>query len=449
MASSDETPKTQAAREQFLTLDLKSPISKLLDDRETEKKENARREILGDITNRPLDLDKTFSPVKPESPTVCRKFDEISPCRSDKPGLNLDQSLATTFEISETDEDRFALDDNLLCPFDSLSQYDIIDNPSSKTIERPGTPQPWSKKDESRSSLQPLARLNPVQECNPEVLKKPEKAVKRSRGCSPDKLSPVEKKLRRKFPRVESMPPNLKLRDRIPTPVFENEMVRAGQARPLHRPNSCGPILDEEKVTRDLSVHQVAKLVEGEKSLQVGSGSPFKFSTITIIDARYTYEFEGGHIKGAINVPKEEDEKWQKYLEDRFFSGQQSSGSTHVIILHCEFSSKRGPALFDWFRKFDRKLKGEAAYPDLYYEHMYLMKGGYKDFYESLKDTKPGVFSDPIGYRPEKEPEFALKNQSIRKRKKAANRRTDTRSFDRQLRSSDERDTPTKKRPKN
>lgn len=27
--------------------------------------------------------------------------------------------------------------------------------------------------------------------------------------------------------------------------------------------------------------------------------------------------------------------------------------------------------------------------------------------------------------------------------------RTDTRSFDRQLRSSDERDTPTKKRPKN
>ena len=259
--------------------------------------------------------------------------------------------------------------------------------------------------------------------------------------------------MRRKFPRVESMPPNLKLRDRIPTPVFENEMVRAGQARPLHRPNSCGPILDEEKVTRDLSVHQVAKLVEGEKSLQVGSGSPFKFSTITIIDARYTYEFEGGHIKGsslyrrgnfdaffvkciqfieykiqfnfkgAINVPKEEDEKWQKYLEDRFFSGQQSSGSTHVIILHCEFSSKRGPALFDWFRKFDRKLKGEAAYPDLYYEHMYLMKGGYKDFYESLKDTKPGVFSDPIGYRPEKEPEFALKNQSIRKRKKAANRR--------------------------
>lgn len=104
--------------------------------------------------------------------------------------------------------------------------------------------------------------------------------------------------MRREFPRVESLPSNIKLRDRIPTPVFENE-IRAGQARPLHRPNSCGPILDEEKVTRELSVHQVAKLVEGEKSLQLGSGSPLKFSTITIIDARYTYEFEGGHIKGS------------------------------------------------------------------------------------------------------------------------------------------------------
>lgn len=121
--------------------------------------------------------------------------DEISPCRSDKPGLNLDQSLATTFEISETDEDRFALHDDLLCPFDSLSQYDIIDNVNSKTIERPGTPQPWSKKDQSRSSLEPPVRLNPVQECNPGVSKKSEKAVKRSRGCSPDKLSPGNDKM--------------------------------------------------------------------------------------------------------------------------------------------------------------------------------------------------------------------------------------------------------------
>ena len=86
-------------------------------------------------------------------------------------------------------------------------------------------------------------------------------------------------------------------RSRIPTPVFENEVPKE-RNRQLLRPNSCGPVVDEEKISRFLSSHQVAELVEGKKTLSIGSGSPFKFSTIHIIDARYEYEYDGGHIKG-------------------------------------------------------------------------------------------------------------------------------------------------------
>ena len=84
-------------------------------------------------------------------------------------------------------------------------------------------------------------------------------------------------------------------------------------------------------------------------------------------------------FQGAINVPKVEDETWQNSLKGQYFSGQEEAGSSMVLIFHCEFSSKRGPALFDWFRKYDRKLKGEAVYPSLFYEHMYIMRGGYKE----------------------------------------------------------------------
>ena len=62
----------------------------------------------------------------------------------------------------------------------------------------------------------------------------------------------------------------------------------------------------------------------------------------TIIDCRYPYEYDGGHIMGAINI-------WSKdALMERFFKDppqcQSNTDKTRlVIVFHCEFSSKRGP----------------------------------------------------------------------------------------------------------
>lgn len=63
---------------------------------------------------------------------------------------------------------------------------------------------------------------------------------------------------------------------------------------------------------------------------------------------RYPYEYEGGHIKGAINLYTKEqmmDElKEKKYLQ-QIEDGQSSETKRNILIFHCEFSSERGPSL--------------------------------------------------------------------------------------------------------
>ena len=62
-------------------------------------------------------------------------------------------------------------------------------------------------------------------------------------------------------------------------------------------------------------------------------------SRYTILDCRYPYEYDGGHIQEAVNI-------WEKdKLLERFFKEPQhptSEGRT-IFVFHCEFSSKRGP----------------------------------------------------------------------------------------------------------
>lgn len=63
---------------------------------------------------------------------------------------------------------------------------------------------------------------------------------------------------------------------------------------------------------------------------------------------RYPYEYEGGHIRGAINIFTKE-QLLQNYIGNKL--GKKSSktdiicGKRNVLIFHCEFSSERGPSL--------------------------------------------------------------------------------------------------------
>ena len=128
------------------------------------------------------------------------------------------------------------------------------------------------------------------------------------------------------------------------------------------------------------------------------SAQPARF---TVIDARYDFEFNGGHIEGAISINK------PKELADYFFPDQQRAErdgtpmppppapTDHVFVFHCEYSQERGPRLlnvrclpavrfvcapqqcFQLLREMDRKIN---QYPTLSYPQLYILDLGYKNF---------------------------------------------------------------------
>lgn len=100
-----------------------------------------------------------------------------------------------------------------------------------------------------------------------------------------------------------------------------------------------------------------------------------------VIDCRYPYEFDGGHIQNALNIYTR-DGVMEQYLKNP--RKTQDPDKRFIIIFHCEFSSERGPSLYRFLRAEDRKSNKEC-YPCLYYPEMYLLEGGYKAFFENHK----------------------------------------------------------------
>ncbi|CAF2449214.1 unnamed protein product [Rotaria sp. Silwood2] len=103
-----------------------------------------------------------------------------------------------------------------------------------------------------------------------------------------------------------------------------------------------------------------------------------EIENLYIIDCRYPYEYEGGHIQLAKNLYTRSqiyNEYFHKPLELR------DTSKRNIFIFHCEFSSERAPSLLRFFRSEDRNIH-ERNYPQLHYPEIYLLEGGYKAFYE-------------------------------------------------------------------
>ncbi|XP_072314382.1 M-phase inducer phosphatase 1-like [Eucyclogobius newberryi] len=96
---------------------------------------------------------------------------------------------------------------------------------------------------------------------------------------------------------------------------------------------------------------------------------------LIVINCRYSYEFEGGHIKGALNLHQED--QVEDFLLKRPFA-PSGEDKRVVIVFHCEFSSERGPRMCRFVRERDRAMN---EYPKLHYPELYILKGGYKDFF--------------------------------------------------------------------
>ncbi|MGH0137764.1 UNVERIFIED_CONTAM: hypothetical protein FKN15_064591 [Acipenser sinensis] len=141
--------------------------------------------------------------------------------------------------------------------------------------------------------------------------------------------------------------------------------------------------------------HQDLKYITSEmaSNLKMMAALTGKFDDlvelIVIIDCRYPYEFEGGHIEGAVNLHMEE--QVEDYLLKQPIT-PCTPGKRVLLVFHCEFSSERGPRMCRFVREKDRIIN---LYPNLYYPELYILKGGYKEFFPKFQNQ-----CRPQSYRP-------------------------------------------------
>jgi rhodanese-related sulfurtransferase len=117
-----------------------------------------------------------------------------------------------------------------------------------------------------------------------------------------------------------------------------------------------------------------------------------KLQNYVVVDCRYPFEFEGGHIDGALNL-------WTQPLLEAYLLERQEStrdGQRTALIFHCEFSSHRGPNALRFIRNVDRGIH-LSTYPALFFPEMYILDGGYKRFFHECPERcTPRVYIEML-----------------------------------------------------
>ncbi|QRW00659.1 Rhodanese domain-containing protein [Ceratobasidium sp. AG-Ba] len=119
-----------------------------------------------------------------------------------------------------------------------------------------------------------------------------------------------------------------------------------------------------------------------------------QIQSYTVIDCRFEYEYEGGHIPGAINL------NTTQAIEDHLLGDNKPAPSRsgdnvkkHILVFHCEFSVKRAPTFAKHLRSRDRALNSHS-YPKVHYPEVYIMEGGFSRYFKE----KPSQVDPPYSY---------------------------------------------------
>uniref|UniRef100_A0A0N5ACG6 protein-tyrosine-phosphatase n=1 Tax=Syphacia muris TaxID=451379 RepID=A0A0N5ACG6_9BILA len=99
-----------------------------------------------------------------------------------------------------------------------------------------------------------------------------------------------------------------------------------------------------------------------------------------LVDCRYPFEYDGGRIKGAINLYDPNEIASIFFMDSEHVQNRQ-----RIPIFYCEFSQKRSPAMAHKVRAFDC-ARNQERYPVVDYEEMYVLDGGYNAFYGFAKN---------------------------------------------------------------
>lgn len=101
-----------------------------------------------------------------------------------------------------------------------------------------------------------------------------------------------------------------------------------------------------------------------------------QFDHKMVIDCRFEYEYDGGHIEGAVNHNDKE------LLTSQLFT--TPIGGRSLLIFHCEYSAHRAPLMARHVRAEDRTVNAEF-YPRLTYPEVYILDGGYSGFFSTFR----------------------------------------------------------------
>lgn len=143
--------------------------------------------------------------------------------------------------------------------------------------------------------------------------------------------------------------------------------------------------------------HQELQYIMPEMVIELVTGKHDGFvERFLLCDCRYPYEYDGGHIKGALNLHMENE--IEELLKKPIVPVDEAKRV--IVIFHCEFSSERGPRMCRFLREKDREING-TDYPKLHYPELYILKGGYKEFFPRFK-----LYCEPQGYRPMNHEDF-------------------------------------------
>ncbi|EGO20996.1 hypothetical protein SERLADRAFT_363175 [Serpula lacrymans var. lacrymans S7.9] len=122
-----------------------------------------------------------------------------------------------------------------------------------------------------------------------------------------------------------------------------------------------------------------------------------------VIDCRFDYEYNGGHIPGAVNINTPIGV--EEFLLGKATPRPCVSGDVNrktIVVFHCEFSAKRAPTFAKHLRSKDRALNNHV-YPKIHYPEVYVLEGGYCEYFK-----QSAMRCQPRGYVTMDDPVHAL-----------------------------------------
>ena len=97
----------------------------------------------------------------------------------------------------------------------------------------------------------------------------------------------------------------------------------------------CLPVVVDNRNVRAISAHTVADILQGRYEDKVNN--------CTFVDCRYPFEYEGGHIPGAMNLYMKE-QITEAFINRSDCRDQAThTAGRNIVIFYCEFSMMRGP----------------------------------------------------------------------------------------------------------